>query len=678
MKRNLYTLLVGIDDYPQPTRALVGCVNDTKAFQEYLRARLETDEFNLREKVLLNKEATYEAIIDGFESHLSQATARDVVVFYFSGHGSKEPCPEEFWYLEPDKMNETLVCCDSRPDGRDLADKELAKLIARVARNSPHFVVVLDCCHAGSGTRAETPIIRGVPPREDVRPLDSYWGSPAEVAAPFRARNIPGDRGEWTELPRGNHVLLAACRDNQFAKEYLADGVPRGAFSYFLLNALQVIGGNLSYEHLMKAVAALLRRNVSDQTPQLEVIEQEELDQPFLGGAINERSVSFTASFDNELGWIVDAGSLHGIPADSVVGATQFALFPMGASRPGKLRLSNASGIADATEVRPHFCRVNVVGLASDAPTSVFNAILVRAPLASFGVRMKGDEEALELAREAIKSSSGLGGESLYVREAHEDARLVLSARDGKYSLCAPGNYKPLTSALTGYTQPNAALAIKRLEHIARWKTIKELSNPASELPSNAIRITAHSGGKEIRGRWVRLEYQYKDGKWTPPKMRLRLSNRSGESLYCALLMLSERFAIEPGFFPAGGIWLDKDQEAWSDLVYGRVPDRLWAQGITQTRDSIKLIFSFEEFDPRLLRQGELDTPFDREAHRGVVVVNTLNRFMNGIMTRELSTRPEEDEVYADWCANSIIVTTVRPLLSTVDNCVDGHFLKGQ
>lgn len=662
MKRNLYTLLVGIDDYPQPTRPLLGCVNDTKAFQEYLKTRLETDEFNLKEKVLLNQEATHKAIIDGFESHLSQATGRDVVVFYFSGHGSKEPCPEEFWYLEPDKMNETLVCYDSRPDGHDLADKELAKLIARVARNSPHFVVVLDCCHAGSGTRGETPNIRGVEPRDRVRPFSSYWVSPQELTAPFHARGIPGGRGEWAELPRGNHVLLAACRDNQFAKEYLADGVPRGAFSYFLVNALQVIGGNLSYEHLVKAVAALLRRNVADQTPQLEVVAEEELDQPFLGGAINEPSVRFTASFDLKLGWTVDAGSLHGIPIDAVVGATQFALFPMGASRAGTLRLSTASGIADVIEVRPHFSRVNVVGLASDARTSVFNAILVRAPLASFGVRMKGDEEALELAREAIKSSSDLGGQSLYIREVLEDERLVLSAGDGEYSICSPEKEKPLTAALTGYTPANAALAIKRLEHIARWRTIKELSNPTSGLPSNAIQITAHSGGKEIDGRLVRLRYQYKDGKCTQPTMRLRLLNRSGESLYCAILMLSERFAIEPGFFPAGGIWLDKDQEAWSDLVYGRVPDRLWAQGITQTRDSIKLIFSSEEFDPRQLRQGELDTPFDREADRGVVAANTLSRLMKGIMTRELSGRPEGGEAYVDWSANSVSVTTVRPL----------------
>jgi hypothetical protein len=28
MTKNLYALLVGIDNYPAPTRALTGCVND--------------------------------------------------------------------------------------------------------------------------------------------------------------------------------------------------------------------------------------------------------------------------------------------------------------------------------------------------------------------------------------------------------------------------------------------------------------------------------------------------------------------------------------------------------------------------------------------------------------------------------------------------------------------------
>ncbi|HEV8483467.1 MAG TPA: caspase family protein [Blastocatellia bacterium] len=663
MRRNIYALLVGIDEYPQPTRSLLGCVNDIKAFQEYLNTRVESDEFRLRDRVLLNQEATYKAIIDGFESHLSRAKDRDVVVFYFSGHGSQEHCPEEFWHLEPDRMNETLVCYDSRPAGRDLADKELAKLIARIARRSPHIVVVLDCCHAGSGTRDGESFegVRYVQPSNTVRPLENYIVSPEELDCLFLTGALPGARSASTEVQRANHVLLAACRDNEFAKEHRAEGgVARGAFSYFLLSTLQAFGGNLSYEYLMKSVRASLGRSVKNQTPQLEVAAPDELDQPFLGGAIIKRPVRFTANFDTEVGWTVDAGAIHGIQMNGGPGTTQFALFPAGASRLDRRNLSTASGIGEVTEVQPHLSRLRVEGIASEAETSVFDAVLVRAPIASVGVRMQGDAEGLRLARAAMESSNDLGGRSLYIREASEDATLLLSASDEKYVIRYPSAEKSLTSTVPGYTEANAALAVKRLEHIARWKTIRDLSNPLSTIPSGVIDVTAYSNRREISGHEVRLEYEYKDGKWVQPRMMLRLSNRGSEPLYCAVLMLSERFAIEPGFFPAGGVWLNKGEEAWSDPVYGRVPDRLVAQGVEQTRDFVKVIVSSDEFDARLLRQGELDTQFDRQAHRSVVAVNTLNCLMNRSMTRELSTGPAEDEVFADWCASAFVVTTMR------------------
>src|SRR5207253_1764991 len=104
---------------------------------------------------LIDQQATRQAVIDGFRAHLGRARAGDVVLFYYSGHGSQEGAPPEFWRFEPDRLDETLVCWDSRMPGRfDLADKELAQLIAEVAEPGPHVLVVLDCCHSGSGTRA--------------------------------------------------------------------------------------------------------------------------------------------------------------------------------------------------------------------------------------------------------------------------------------------------------------------------------------------------------------------------------------------------------------------------------------------------------------------------------------------------------------------------------------------
>jgi len=659
VKRNLHALLVGIDNYRPPLRPLEGCGNDIRLFQEYLKGRLDPDEFNLQERVLLDDEATYQTVIDVFRSHLGGAGENDIVVFYFSGHGSKEPCPEEFWHIEPDHKNETLVCYDSRPDGCDLADKELAKLIAEIAVNSPHIIIILDCCHSGSGTRDRgVALVRQAPEAERRRLLNEYIVRPDDFRTVPRIRTGFTGRGGWMTAARANHILLAACRDNQYAKEYMTAEGPHGAFSHFLLQSLQSSGGALSYGDLMKSVTALLCGNVTEQTPQLEVVDVREIDRIFLGGAITETRGHFTVSYDGSLEWIVDAGAVHGIPP-TTAGPIRFALFPHGTSAEAMRRRSNSIGAADVIEVQPHLSRVRISGAGSGA-AALFNASLISLPIAPTEIRLEGDREALRLVRDAIESSDFSGGPSLYIREATEDAKLRLSARNGLYVITHVAETKSLAAPLSGYTAANASLAVRRLDHIARWKAVNDLLNPGTGIPAASIGLRAFSGDEQILGSELRLEYKWKDGKWVPPRLDLCLSNRSGKRLYCALLSLSERFAIETGFFPAGGLWIEPGQEAWSEPMYGRIPDELWKLGINQARDFIKLLISTEEFDPRLLRQGRLDTPVLRQTLKIDSSGSALNCLMNRIITRELTADP--GETLADWRASSILVTTVRPL----------------
>ncbi len=93
MTRNVYALLVGIDEYVAPISALRGCVNDMTAMSEYLVHRVASEQgYQLHMRSLKNKEATRQAIIDNFRQHLCQASSNDIVIFYFCGHGSQETC----------------------------------------------------------------------------------------------------------------------------------------------------------------------------------------------------------------------------------------------------------------------------------------------------------------------------------------------------------------------------------------------------------------------------------------------------------------------------------------------------------------------------------------------------------------------------------------------------------
>jgi hypothetical protein len=223
-------------------------------------------------QVLKNEEATRQRLIECFHQHLGQAGPEDVALFYFCGHGAQEPAPPEFWYLEPDRLNETLVCYGSRSShSYDLADRELAWLIAEIAGRGPHLVAILDACHAGSGTRAEALVgSQHAPPAERVRPLSSYLVQPEAFPALAPASRAIDEASNWSLLPKGKHVLLAVCRANEDARKYRLGHAMRGIFSYYLLDTLQQAGPLPTYRDLFQRTCLLTSNRAGGQNLQIE------------------------------------------------------------------------------------------------------------------------------------------------------------------------------------------------------------------------------------------------------------------------------------------------------------------------------------------------------------------------------------------------------------------------
>jgi pimeloyl-ACP methyl ester carboxylesterase len=673
MTRNLYALLVGIDEYVSPVPSLNGCVNDIRAVKEYLEGRVASEGYQLHLRTLLNKNATRVAIADGFRQHLCQATSKDVAFFYYAGHGSQEQAPQEFWSFEPDRLNETLVCYDSRtPDGWDLADKELAKLIAEVARENPHITIILDCCHSGSGTRGDLELetaVRQAPIDKRKRPLESYLFSLAEAEQLSTSRSLAENPTGW-KLSTGKHILISACRDIETAKEYNGDGQPRGAFSYFLLDTLKKANGTLTYRDLFKRTHALVRSKVTDQAPQIDATMSSDLDQPFLGGATRDRDPYFTISYDKDREWVIDGGAVHGIPQPSGEETTELALFPFDSSLEQLRQLSNAIASASVIEVLPQLSQVKISGIEDLNPAMTFKAVVTSLPLPPKGVWIEGEEAGIELARAALLAASPRQQPSLYIREATSfaDAEWKLIACNQQYLITRPADDRPLVAPISDYTPATALQAIQRLEHLARWTNIAELASPAaSRIRPDAVKMTIYRDGQELQdAAEIRLEYARENGKWRSPTFKVKLENTSNESLYCALLDLSDRYAVSASLLPTGGIWLKPGEEAWAlggDPIYPTVPQKLWTQGVTEVRDILKLIVSTAEFDATLLEQEELDLPFTPKRAVGKRQ-GTLNRLMSRVQSRALRAQPEEEE-YDDWVASQISITTVRPQETT-------------
>lgn len=667
--RNIYALLVGINDYPHPISPLKGCINDIEAVADYLQQRVTTPGAETHILKLTNQKATRQAIISGFQEFLCRANQNDIALFYYSGHGSQEKSPPEFWHLEPDHLDETLVCWDSRTENSwDLADKELAQLIFEVGKNNPHIVVILDCCHSGTGTRDDWQYtgVRGISTDLRQRPLSSFIVSPEVANNLLISRDSDQNPSNWFVLPQGEHILLAACRDNEEAQEYYVNNQHRGAFSSFLIDTLQRTNGSFTYRDLFNQTNARIRRIFTTQSPQLETTNPKNLDRLFLEGFITKSQSYFTVSHDKNYGWIIDGGGVHAIPSVSRNETTKLAIFPF--NSPVK-KLSQSITSAKVNEVLPQLSKLSISqGSENLDPKLTYKAVLTSLPLPPLRVCFQGDQVGIDLARQALQKANFGEQPSLYICEVEnsQPAKFRLVARENQYLITRSFDDRPLVAPILDYTPENASQAIQHLEQIARWTNIVTLSNTSvSRMESDGVKIQLYQGDLEITAPQIRLEYEYKNGLWQAPAIRIKLTNTTNKSLYIALLNLTDRYAVNTGFFPTGGIWLEAGQEAWAmegKLLYIKVPTELWEQGVTEYKDILKLIVSTNEFDATLLEQDGLKVP-----HTGSTkdasgnTRSTLNRSMNRIPTRDITPDPEEEDSWEDWVSSQLTITTFRP-----------------
>jgi pimeloyl-ACP methyl ester carboxylesterase len=678
MSSTVYALLVGIDRYEPPVPSLSGCVADIEAMETFLRERIQREKCQII--TLKNEQATYAAVTQAFLSHLGNAKKDDVALFYYSGHGSQAPTAPEFWYLEPDRLDETLVCYDSRTPGKyDLADKEISKLIADVAKKDLHIVVLLDSCHSGSATRDVQSVgVRRVSTDDRQRPIKSYLLTPTELENLGSSRSASATTSGWMRLPRGRHVVLSACQSDEEAKEIRFGEQTRGVFSYFLLQTLQSVTGSWTYRDLFGRVNALVRGKVARQSPLIEATEFQDLDRPFLGGAVRPHPPYFTVRHEKDLDWALDGGAIHGIPQPVGNETTYLAVFA--AQKENLEDSASMLGTARVTKVEPTRCKVELSFEPGNRPDPglTYKGVVTGLPLPPLRVRLEGDERALDLVRTELRRSGPAGGPSLLVQEVREGADLRLIAHDGAYSIMRAGDDRPLHASVEGgETDTRPQRAVGYLEHIARWIRMANLSNPITRLAPNAVQVDVFrvdSEGKLIQiepavsGSGPRLQYDYRNGEWQEPRIKLRLTNNSKQRLYCMLFDLTDRFKVTAALLPGGGIWLDPkpNNEAWAfegEPIPVSLPDELWHQGMTEYKDLIKVVVSTDECNATLFEQDNIEVRYDTRGKRGFPA-NTLERMMQRVYTRDIGASGSKDRL-SDWSTAEIGITTVRPLGET-------------
>ena len=166
-----HALIVGVDKYCNIDKKyeLSGCVNDAKLIRGILQNYFAFEDSHITE--LHDEEATRDGILGAMNKLVDRIDTDDIVVFHFSGHGSRRTSPDPG---EGSGKDSTIMTYDSGRDTKpnlDIVNLELNDWIKRLAAKSKNISMTFDCCHSGTVTRdAFAATVRAAP--DDTRSVE--------------------------------------------------------------------------------------------------------------------------------------------------------------------------------------------------------------------------------------------------------------------------------------------------------------------------------------------------------------------------------------------------------------------------------------------------------------------------------------------------------------------------
>jgi len=268
--------LVGINDYAPLGSGgsdLNGCVNDVKDMASTLLALNVVDALPSQLRICTNGNATKAGILAGLQWLLKGAAKGDLLIFYYSGHGSQVVNTGADTELDG---KDEVICPHDFAYGNMIKDDDLSTLFKKLPKGV-NLEVILDCCHSGSGTRDVgccTEGNGGVTARFLEPPLDfKFFLDTLPDLPPKRLLGgLGGSKGtkELGPVPGMNHVLWAGCRDYQTSAEGNIGGTIRGAFTYAFCKTLRKAGLGISRKRLDQLVCAYVAKLGYSQVPRLE------------------------------------------------------------------------------------------------------------------------------------------------------------------------------------------------------------------------------------------------------------------------------------------------------------------------------------------------------------------------------------------------------------------------
>lgn len=231
-------LLIGIN-YNNTPFQLNGCINDAENIKTYIvkKGFIDSNIVTLTDNT--SKKPNKATILTEFEKLLSNANSGDLLLFFYSGHGSKIMDKNKD---ENDKYDEAIVPLDSNLITDDLFKSTIDKYL----KEGVTLISFFDACH--SGTMLDLPY--------------QYFDSES-----YDNHTINNSNSKT----KGNVIMISGCRDPQTSEDAYINNKPQGAMTWALLETLNNPNNtsSITWTKLLQEMRNNLKNSDYSQIPQL-------------------------------------------------------------------------------------------------------------------------------------------------------------------------------------------------------------------------------------------------------------------------------------------------------------------------------------------------------------------------------------------------------------------------
>ena len=231
--KNNSALLIGIN-YIGTDYELYGCINDTSSINSLI------SNYNYQKICILTdnteKKPNHNNILTEFKNLLSNSQSGDVLLLFYSGHGS--------YILDKNNNEKTgkdqvIIPCDLS----EIVDDELKSIIQTNLKKDVTLIALFDCCHSGSI-------------------LDLKYQYMDSLDKNNFTENI--NETETT----GNVIMISGCNDVQTSMDATINNTNQGAMTWAFLEAFKS-EKNITWRNLLIKMRDLLKKSNFTQLPQL-------------------------------------------------------------------------------------------------------------------------------------------------------------------------------------------------------------------------------------------------------------------------------------------------------------------------------------------------------------------------------------------------------------------------